>query len=94
MDAKLDLVKDLAKEVNLNHIQLKSCSMELDASDFGVGHAKCVDDEIFESIVGRKLHLDYARKEAGCIEALDIGKCENCPSGCKYCFAQPEASFT
>ena len=88
------LMKNIAISLNTiaikNHIQLKTCSEDVDLSELGVERSCCIDPRLISSILGCKLHAKKdpnQRPSCGCIESVDIGQYNTCRHGCKYCYA-------
>lgn len=90
LEQKRKLVKALVEKAREHGIAIESCKLELDFADIGVGYARCVDDYLFEKILGKPLNMDNQRLEAGCVSSVDIGTCNSCNNGCLYCFANFE----
>lgn len=69
---------------------LYTCAEEIELTEYGIGHAACIDREWVEQIIGCRLS---AKKDAnqraacGCIESVDIGVYDTCTHGCLYCYA-------
>ncbi len=87
---KRNIAKALAEKASQHGIALETCKMEADFADLGIGYAHCVDDHLFEKILGKPLDMDDQRLEAGCVSSIDIGLCNTCKNGCRYCFANFE----
>ncbi|OPX42187.1 hypothetical protein CLHUN_39740 [Ruminiclostridium hungatei] len=71
-------------------LKLDTCAEGIELSHLGIGHAKCVDDELISKIIGCPLKADKdknQRPECGCVSSVDIGMYNTCLNGCKYCYA-------
>jgi hypothetical protein len=85
-----DLAAFMASAAAANGLQIQTCSERLDLSKFGIGHGKCVDDDLLRLVFGIK--VDGAkdkgqREECGCVKSVDIGTYNTCLHGCTYCYA-------
>lgn len=71
-------------------MKIESCSEDVDLSQVGVSHGKCIDDGLIKEIFGVDISSkkDKGQREAcGCIESVDIGQYNSCLHGCTYCYA-------
>ena len=71
-------------------IALYTCAEELDLDKYGITRGSCVDQELIEQIIGRRIKAkNDANQRAACccIESVDIGAYDTCPHGCTYCYA-------
>lgn len=78
---------EISKELGFS---IKTCAEKCDLSLYGIGHGKCIDDELISRIIGTNLSVQKdknQREECGCVESIDIGMYNTCPHGCKYCYA-------
>ena len=84
------LAENLAKIAFAYGLKLDTCCEKIDLSELGIGHAKCIDDELISRIVGSPLKVEKdknQRLECGCVSSIDIGLYNTCCHGCKYCYA-------
>ncbi|MFC1564901.1 DUF1848 domain-containing protein [candidate division KSB1 bacterium] len=73
-----------------NRMELLTCAEEIDLSNYGIEHAKCIDDRLISNIIGEDLHIEkdkHQRKECGCVKSIDIGTYNTCLHNCLYCYA-------
>jgi len=85
-----DLAQRFSEIARRSKIELLTCSTPIDLSSHGIGHSKCIDDELIGRVIGRKFvsRKDPSqRRYCGCIESRDIGAYDTCPHNCIYCYA-------
>lgn len=86
----LAISKALAQIAHNYGLRIDTCAEKIDLKQFGIEHARCIDDRLFEKLLGCSLHVDkdkYQRHECGCIASIDIGMYNTCKNGCRYCYA-------
>ena len=80
-----------AETASRNGIALCTCSEDIDLSQHGIMHSRCIDSELVERISGRQMNGrkkdSRQRKACGCVESRDIGSYNTCTHGCLYCYA-------
>jgi hypothetical protein len=88
--AKQQLARAFAAAASENGIALATCAEDVDLSDYGIGHARCVDAGLFNALWGLNLPVRKDRNQrpaCRCTESTDIGAYNTCPGGCLYCYA-------
>ena len=76
-------------------IALSTCSEPVDLTRYGISHASCIDKTTVEKVIGHRIsaHKDTNQRTAcKCIESVDIGTYDSCPTGCLYCYATSNSS--
>lgn len=80
-------IADISKAYN---IKVETCAEDIDLDEFGIGHTRCIDPVLIESLLGMKINLKKdlnQRKACGCITSVDIGAYNTCTHNCIYCYA-------
>jgi hypothetical protein len=88
--AKRQLARKFASAASENSISLATCAEDIDLSECGIGHARCVDAGLFNSLWGLSLPMrkdSNQRPACRCTQSVDIGAYNTCPGGCLYCYA-------
>lgn len=84
------LAKNLAEIAQAYDLKIDTCAEGIDLEQYGIQHARCIDDQLFSKLLGCPLKVGKdknQRLECGCIESLDIGAYNTCRNGCRYCYA-------
>lgn len=83
-------------EVAAQHgLALDTCCEAIDLTQYGIGHASCVDRRILEELGGWPLRDAPAkgqRSGCGCMQSVDIGMYGTCVNGCRYCYANADTA--
>lgn len=80
-------ISEVGKDCN---IRIETCAEEIELKDFGIGHAKCIDDKLISEIIGYDIKTKKDKNQrlpCGCVESFDIGAYNTCLSKCVYCYA-------
>lgn len=86
-------MSDIAKQCGMS---IQSCAEEIDLQQQGIGHGKCIDDELIRDLfsIGVSSKKDKGQRlPCGCIESVDIGQYNTCLHGCQYCYATTNQSL-
>ena len=89
-DEIIRITKGLVQIATKYNFKIQTCSEKINLDSYGVGHGKCIDDEIVEELLGFKVETTKdknQRKECGCIQSIDIGEYNTCGHSCLYCYA-------
>ncbi len=84
----------LSAEAKKRGLRLETCSEKIELGSLGIGHGKCIDDQLIARISGRPLAVGIdpnQRAECGCVTSLDLGAYNTCTHGCLYCYANHSA---
>lgn len=90
LQARRQLLQQLAPLAAGHGIQLHSCCQEALCAVPQVVKAHCVDIETIRALAPerfRKVRAAPTREDCGCHESRDIGYYDSCPHGCIYCYA-------
>jgi DNA repair photolyase len=88
--SQIELSSQLAKTAQGYGLLIDTCAEGISLKKFGIEHARCIDNRLFENLLGCSLKLDKdknQRLECGCVASVDIGMYNTCQNGCRYCYA-------
>jgi hypothetical protein len=89
-EEKRALAANLVEIANFYHLKIDTCAEDLELRDLGIDHARCIDAQLIEKMLGGKMKVEKDRNQrlaCGCVESIDIGMYNTCVNGCKYCYA-------
>lgn len=92
---KRKLAEQLSQIAFACGLRMDTCAEDIELSDLGISHAKCVDGKLIETIIGCPIRAEKdpnQRPACGCAASIDIGAYQTCPTGCKYCYANHSSS--
>ena len=84
------IAKKISEIAHSYGLSVDTCAEKIDLQNYGIQHAHCIDEKLFEKLLGCSLKIGKdknQRMECGCIESIDIGVYNTCRNGCKYCYA-------
>jgi DNA repair photolyase len=90
IEAQTKLGEALASIAHDYGLSVDTCAEKIDLQQFGIEHARCIDDKLFEKLLSRNLNVGKdknQRLECACIASVDIGMYNTCRNGCRYCYA-------
>ena len=90
VETQVDLASRLAEIARSCGLAIDACAEKIDLQRFGIEHARCIDDRLFEKLLGCRLNVDRdkdQRPECRCATSIDIGMYNTCLNGCLYCYA-------
>lgn len=87
------IAENFAKIAKKYNIPIETCAEGIELKEYGINHAKCIDGDLIERIIGCKLNdkdknkKDGNREHCGCMKCIDIGEYDTCIHNCLYCYA-------
>lgn len=95
IEEKVEIAKKLSAIAQKNRLLIDTCAEDIDLSQYGINHARCIDDKLIERIINCTLEVGKdknQRSECGCVTSIDIGEYNSCSNGCLYCYANNSRS--
>lgn len=89
-EQKQRLAKNLSEIAFAYGLGMVTCAEAIDLTAMGIGHARCIDDQLISRIAKRSVVARKHRNQrpaCGCAQSVDIGAYNTCPHGCRYCYA-------
>ena len=90
IEKQIELSSTLAKIAHSYNLIIDTCAEKIDLNEYGIEHARCIDDKLFEKLLGCTLNVvkdKNQRLECACKTSIDIGMYNTCKNGCRYCYA-------
>lgn len=91
-----EIVGSFAEIAQEHGIRINTCAEDGDYSQYGIGHAACIDADRLSRIGGIPLVIGRDKNQrpcCGCAESVDIGTYHTCANGCIYCYANHSRSL-
>jgi len=89
-DDMIEIASELSKIASKYGLIIETCSEDIELSNLGINHGKCIDDNLITKIVGCKIDVGKdpnQRESCGCVKSIDIGAYNTCKHQCLYCYA-------
>ncbi len=89
-ETRANLGAQLARIAHSRDLAIDTCAERIDLQQYGIHHARCIDDRLLSRLLGCRLKIDKdktQRLECGCAASMDIGMYNTCRNGCRYCYA-------
>jgi hypothetical protein len=90
VETQRELSAQLAEIARHYGLVIDTCAEHIDLDEFGIQHARCIDDRLLGRLLGCHLNVDKdknQRLECGCVSSIDVGVYNTCLNGCRYCYA-------
>lgn len=87
---RLSLAAKLRQIARIYGMEMNACAETIDLSACGIQHARCIDGELMERLLGCRLDVPGDKSQrpvCGCAESVDIGMYNTCAHSCRYCYA-------
>ncbi|MDR3301976.1 MAG: DUF1848 domain-containing protein [Spirochaetaceae bacterium] len=87
---KDSIAKQLSAIARENCFAIDTCAEDINLSQYGISHARCIDDRLIEQIIGCPLSVGKdktQRLKCACVASVDIGAYNSCANACLYCYA-------
>ena len=91
------VAKAFSKIAKQYGLAIETCAEEIALEEYGINHAKCIDDALISKITGKQLIYQkdtYQRGSCSCMISVDIGSYDTCVLGCAYCYAVKSQTVT
>ena len=87
---QIEISSQFAEIAHRYGLSIDTCAEEINLHQFGIEHARCIDDRLLAKLLDCHLSIDKdktQRLECGCVASIDIGMYNTCRNGCRYCYA-------
>ena len=94
IEEQYQLAEILSQIAHSYGLAMDTCAEHMDLERFGIGHARCIDGQLFEKLLGvpvSDIRDKSQRPACRCMQSIDIGAYDTCVNGCTYCYANMNA---